>query len=674
MKKTVYTVLLILLNGPLIAQVTMQINTSASNQKVISPYIYGLNGYVYDNTWGATWATGLSNHGGVSNLQSMNISAWRLGGNAMTSYNWEQGANNSGNDDAHKNSEYQSFIVTGASASAAPNFYTPAQAIVTTHNHALGLGAATLIQLPMAGYVAADITNTTCGTPSATPLRWIKVQNTKPTSLSLNPNLNDSVMYVDEEINFLKNQFGDATTTNGIKFYQTDNEVGLWAHYLSGGGGVGTDGTHAVMHPALTTCNEIINKTYELAKTIKMADPAAKVFSAGRWGYSEANSLWSIWDGNSHQPSDWATFNIEPYTTNNTGNVFRYNQMTWQNAYLTAMKQKEITEGKRLIDVLAIHYYPEGINSNSDRMQAPRSLWDSTYVENSWITQIGNGATEGRGLTMIPLTQRAINDFYPGTKLAITEYNFYGRDNITGTIAQADALGIFGKNDIYYATYFGTADQYISPAFKIYRNYDGANSTFGNIGVVSSTSNNTATSIYAAISDSTANSLHIVLINKNTTSITAQITINSTTNYTAITQAFGIAQADASTALSAKSKINTATGNSTIISNTFNYTMPAQSVIHLVVNASTPTSIIPTNSMATFSIQPNPASNEIILNSPYNITSLSIIDLSGRILASFNAVHNNNITIPIQQLSKGTYIIQVINDNGLVSNKKIIIN
>ena len=36
-------------------------------------------------------------------------------------------------------------------------------------------------------------------------------------------------------------------------------------------------------------------------------------------------------------------------------------------------------------------------------------------------------------------------NFYPGTKLAITEYNWGGLDDINGSLAQADILGIFGR-------------------------------------------------------------------------------------------------------------------------------------------------------------------------------------------------------------------------------------
>ncbi|MBS1651442.1 MAG: T9SS type A sorting domain-containing protein [Bacteroidetes bacterium] len=653
------------------AQVTMTVNTSASAQKTISPYIYGLNGYVYDNQWTGPWATGLSNHGGLANLLSLNITSWRLGGNATTAYNWENGANNAGVDDSHKNSSFQSYIVSGQTPAPAPTYYTPARAAVLTHSNALSLNAVSLIQLPMAGYVGADVLNTVCGTPTATPSRWIQVVNTKTTALSLAPTLTDNVMYVDEEINFLKNQFGSASTANGIKFYQTDNEVGLWSLYKVGGG---VDGTHSVMHPAFTTCNEVINKTYALAKTIKQQDPAAKVFSSGRWGYAEAYSLWNVWDAGPHQPSDWATFNVEPYKTNGTGVAKKYNRMTWQNAFLANMKQKEILDGIRYLDVLAIHYYPEGISTNADIMQAPRSLWDTTYVENSWITANGNGFTDGAAINMLPLTQKAINDFYPGTKLAITEYDFTGRNIMEGAIAQADALGIFAKCDVYWATYFGIADSYIGSGFRLFRNYDGANNKFGNLLMPSSTSNNALTSIYASVDNTNPNLMHVVLLNKGVTTTTANINFAGTTNYNSIISAYGLTEADASTAITAKPAINALTSSTLIVANNLSYVMQPKSMYHLLVNTTTVTALIQNNQEELFAkVFPNPVSSSLQISTNLNLQSVSLLETSGKLVLQKLNCNAKSLTLDISTMQKGLYILNCKSSDGKELNKKIVI-
>lgn len=82
----------------------------------------------------------------------------------------------------------------------------------------------------------------------------------------------------------------------------------------------------------------------------------------------------------------------------------------------------------------------------------------------------------------------------------------------------ADVLGIFGKYGLYLSTYWhlGSFDrEYISAAFKIYRNYDGAFSTFGDTKVHALMSNKVNSSIYASTFAADDTQLHIIVMNKN---------------------------------------------------------------------------------------------------------------------------------------------------------------
>jgi hypothetical protein len=45
-----------------------------------------------------------------------------------------------------------------------------------------------------------------------------------------------------------------------------------------------------------------------------------------------------------------------------------------------------------------------------------------------------------------------VDTWYPGTRLAITEYNWGGLDGLNGALAQADVLGIFGREGLALAT------------------------------------------------------------------------------------------------------------------------------------------------------------------------------------------------------------------------------
>ena len=107
--------------------------------------------------------------------------------------------------------------------------------------------------------------------------------------------------------------------------------------------------------------------------------------------------------------------------------------------YLQQMAAHEAETGVRLLDVLDIHFYPQdgsypdGIDaeSRSRRLRSTRSLWDGNYSEESWI---------GQPVDLIPRMQKWVDDNYPGTKLSLGEYSFGAYQDITGGLAQAEAL------------------------------------------------------------------------------------------------------------------------------------------------------------------------------------------------------------------------------------------
>ena len=64
---------------------------------------------------------------------------------------------------------------------------------------------------------------------------------------------------------------------------------------------------------------------------------------------------------------------------------------------------------------------------------------------------------------------------YPGTKIGVTEYSFGGTTHISSAIAEADALGIFGREGVFAANYYEIASpgNYAYAAFDSYLNYGG---------------------------------------------------------------------------------------------------------------------------------------------------------------------------------------------------------
>ncbi len=121
--------------------------------------------------------------------------------------------------------------------------------------------------------------------------------------------------------------------------------------------------------------------------------------------------------------------------------------------------------------------------------------------------------------------QAIIAQNYPGTKLALTEYQWYALDTINGALAQADLLGIFGAFGLDLATLWGPPSPTDPGAFayKIYRNYDGIGGAFGETGVQAASADQSQLAVYAAMrSDS---SLTALVINKTGGPLTSTLSL-----------------------------------------------------------------------------------------------------------------------------------------------------
>jgi mannan endo-1,4-beta-mannosidase len=205
---------------------------------------------------------------------------------------------------------------------------------------------------------------------------------------------------------------------------------------------------------------------------------------------------------------------------------------TYIDFFLASMKELEQKNGKRLVHSLDLHWYPEmrgtqRITENDSshktiaaRLEAPRSFWDPTFKEPSWI-----GDKLGKPIRLFPWLKEVIAKRYPGTQLAMTEYNFGTGGHVSGGLAQVDVLGIFGREGLVIANYWGNGagvgelPEYIQSAFKLYRNYDGKGGKFGDTAVEATSADLTKGVVYAA-TDSKTKQLTVVVINKDLTNNT----------------------------------------------------------------------------------------------------------------------------------------------------------
>jgi mannan endo-1,4-beta-mannosidase len=399
----------------------------------ISSYIYGSN-------------PGLSG--------DENLAARRSGGNRLTGYNWENNFSNAGNDWYHHSDRY---LVRNL-----PTSQQLVPGIVQTrfHDSALAAGQLSVVTLQMAGFVAADDDGTVEEADTAPSERWKQAVYVKGSAFcdpAGEPDTGDDYVFMDECVNFLVARYGNASTPTGVKCYSLDNEPGLWAS------------THPRIHPEKVGCEELVNRSVSLSRAVKDVDPYAQILGPVLYGFNAYLSLQDAPDWDDLKGDyDW-----------------------FIDYYLDLMKRSDGRDGRRTLDVLDLHWYPEArgdgaritesqsaySRANADaRMQAPRTLWDPDYTEDSWIAKWFSGY-----LPLLPNIVNSIETYYPGTKLSITEYSYGAADHISGGVAMADVLGIFGKYGLYLSTYWhlGGDYDYVSAAYRIYRNYDGANSTFG---------------------------------------------------------------------------------------------------------------------------------------------------------------------------------------------------
>jgi hypothetical protein len=166
-----------------------------------------------------------------------------------------------------------------------------------------------------------------------------------------------------------------------------------------------------------------------------------------------------------------------------------------------------------------------------------RDWWDPNFTTPAWFGS--NSVTSTQPLDHIPFrTPRAraiVNAIYPGTPLAITEWNFAmtsanpnGADaDFSTALADVDAWGILGRERVTYSTRWTAADP-ATPAYnalKLYRNYDGSNGSFNSISVSAQHNADPGLfSVYAA-TNAGGTSLTLMVVNKDSVN-SAKTTLN----------------------------------------------------------------------------------------------------------------------------------------------------
>lgn len=536
----------------------------AAERRTISPYIYGDNG-----------------QGG-----GHRPTARRQGGNRLSAYNWENNFSNAGNDYDYQSDSYLPWHLGVPSG----QYRTPGIVLTAFHDTSLARGAYSLLTAPMIGWAARD-GDGPCATWNGSQWvfdqrppgsRWRQVVDIKGSAYQLTPDTSDGFVYSDEMVNFVLDRYGNAGAPAGVRGWSLDNEPDLWTS------------THEEIRGDDLTYHELFVRSASLAAAITGLDPAAEVFGPASYGFNGYYNL------------QWAP-DAGSYSS------FQVNHAGFLNAYLDTMRTASLAAGRRLLHVLDVHWYPEndtidwwslrnGDTTRAtaiDRMQRPRSLWDSTYLEPTWIGQWLAGAGQYPAVVLIPYLQRAVDSYYPGTKLAVTEYSFYADNHISGGIAQADFLGAAGTYGLYMANRWYGITGWAAAAFRLYRDYDGAGATYGDIAVRAQTSNAGSLPAYASILSSDSTKLHLLLINRNYDSAAAvTVTIQGPGTYDA-GDVWYLGRGDS---LLHHEILPAISGNS------FVYSVPPLRACHLVLRNAAGVGSQPGGSFAArpFSLYPNP--------------------------------------------------------------------
>jgi hypothetical protein len=568
---------------------------AAASHHPISPNIYGIANYSLDATF-------------AKEIQVPNI---RWGGDGTTRYNWLVDSSNSGFDWYFMGGNGETTPVPGAGPDLMINTYKPATAdalITIPIIPYVNKMSAWNCSFPVSVYGAQQSTNPyvhpngdNCGNSIAT-------NGTQLIDNNIYANHIDNTTGLQEQwVQHLVSTFGTAAN-GGVKFYQLDNEPYGWSN------------THRDVMPNGATYPTITQLGEQYAATVKQADSTALVLGPSDFTLGG-------WIGNTSQQ----------------GGLFAGQY------YLQQMAAYDKAHGQRILDYFDEHYYFD-TSTPAAQLASTRTLWDPTYNGGTWVEQYEfNGPMQ-----LIPRFRSWISTYYPGTLLSLSEYSIdSGQKSIVDAIAEMDVLGIFGQQPLDFANMWSAPapTDPIAYSFRMFRNYDGNGSQFGDTSISAASTNQGELSIYAA-QRSSDNAVTILAINKTTGALSSAIAI-ANLNLPATAQVYTYSQANLTSIVHAS--------DAAITSGSISYTFPSYSAVLFVVQPSATTATSTTTAVSasatqitvgqsvTFSVTVTAAAG----SPPAGNVTL----LDGATSLGTSALANGAATFTIASLAAGTHSI-----------------
>ena len=492
---------------------------AAANRHAINPDIYGIVNYGLDPTF----------------AQQIRLPNTRWGGDGTTRYNWQVDSSNAGFDWYFMSGSGSSNPTPSAGPDAMIKSFQPAGThplITIPIIPYINKSAATACSFPVSVYGPQQSTNPyvhpngdSCGNSLTSSGAQLVDKNIYANNLNNSPQLQQGW------IDHFMLDFG-AAAKGGVTYYQLDNEPGGWGN------------THRDVEPNGANYDTIFSLGSEYAAMIKATDPTASVmgpsdFTLGGWIGTSAD----MQEHKNLYAGQW---------------------------YLEQMQAYQSQHGTRILDYFDEHVYGGSTTDSNYELQSTRSLWDPTYNSGTWVEQwyFGN-------MQLIPRFKGWINQYYPGTKLAFSEYSWGEHNTLTGALAEADILGIFGREQVDFANMWDPPQPTDPTAytFRLFRNYDGKGGMFGDVSVSAQSTDQTQLAIYGA-QRSADGALTFVVINKTSNALTSSLNL---ANFNALgsAQFFTYSNANLQTIV--------AEPNLTVTNASLTATFPAQSASVVVI-------------------------------------------------------------------------------------------
>lgn len=515
----------------------------AADRHAIDPRVYGVN-----------FAT-------ADQLTDLRVPLNRSGGNTTSTYNWRLNADNKGNDWFFQSIGYSSAV--------------PGHLHDSFIRSTVAAGARPMVTIPMMGRVAklgpnrgklAAYSVAKYGPQQATDAQWMpdagngvrldgSLIQGDPNDASVPATVADQQAWIAH----LVATHGAATSAQP-RYYLYDNEPGLWHE------------THRDMVPKGPSMQQLLDRIVSYGSMVRATDPGATLVGPEGWGWLDLK--YSGADQQAARTNGWSSFPDRAAHQN-------VDQFPW---LLSQLAAKERATGVRLIDVATVHWYPQGGEFGNDggaamaqlRNRSTRQLWDPNYTEESWI---------GEKTAAIPRLQQWVKDNYPGTKVGITEYSWGGDTTMSGAVAQADVLGIFGRTGLDLANRWTTppTGSPVYQAIRLYRNYDGLGSAFGDTSVRATVGNPDNVAAFAATRAD--GSTTVMLLNKYVSGATP-VTVSVAGRAGSASEAAQVWQLAGGT--------TKRLADATVSANNVAMTLPAQSVTLLVIPKAAAPAPVPT--------------------------------------------------------------------------------